>query len=356
MTRSLLAFPFLLVVACGGSTSSNPGTPGGSDGGSPTTGDGGGPSDAPGSLTADQACADAAKARCQRNDACSAGMLVATVYGDEATCEARLKTVCLSGLAATGAGGTPATVEACAQAIPSTPCADWLNDAPSAACLPQAGALANGAACGGSGQCASTFCGVGADAACGTCADAPKAGDPCTIAAQCGSRGGLTCANGACVAYGAASASCDRGHPCGYGLACVGAKSGASGTCQTAGASVGAACDPKSETAARCETVLGLVCDPATKKCVQQTVASAGGDCGADARCGASGTCTATGADAGSSDAGAAAGGTCVAAIADGQPCDTASGPSCLAPARCVVSGDGGTAGACALSDPSTCH
>ena len=46
--------------------------------------------------------------------------------------------------------------------------------------------------------------------------------------------------------------------------------------------------------------------------------------------------------------------GTCLAPAADGAACDTAAGPGCLYPAKCVPASSGGTAGTCELpGDPS---
>ena len=46
--------------------------------------------------------------------------------------------------------------------------------------------------------------------------------------------------------------------------------------------------------------------------------------------------------------------GTCKAAASDGAACDTASGPPCLTPARCITTG-GGTAGTCTVPDGTMC-
>ena len=45
--------------------------------------------------------------------------------------------------------------------------------------------------------------------------------------------------------------------------------------------------------------------------------------------------------------------GTCKAAAADGAACDTAAGPPCMTPARCVTSGS--TAGTCTVPSGSMC-
>src|SRR5215470_17609 len=68
-----------------------------------------------GSLGADGACADVARARCARLEACAPTILQIR-YPDQATCEAREKASCVGALAAPGNGNNPTHTEACAQA------------------------------------------------------------------------------------------------------------------------------------------------------------------------------------------------------------------------------------------------
>jgi hypothetical protein len=387
-SSSLFAFAALL-AACGGSTNDTTPPPSGDAGAAgdaaPIDG-GGGANEGGGTTPISVACADQARARCQRLDSCTDNTWVTVHYGDEATCESRLAAQCVSSLGASGQGNSAPNVEACAQSLASVSCADLFDDNPQGPCAAQTGQLANGAACGASGQCQSSYCAIPATATCGTCAAPPKAGDACATTGECGSRGGLTCLSGVCVALGAQGAACDKSTPCGFGLSCVGATKTAQGTCQTAAGTVGAACDPRGQTAARCNGTLDLVCDPASKQCVQESVVAANQPCGAlgngaYARCGASGVCEVSGgggndagagdgggSDAGGGDAGTSDGGagdagppppqagTCVPAAPDGASCDVANGPPCLPPARCVVSTDGGTAGTCVMPDATTCH
>jgi hypothetical protein len=374
MNRTLasasVALALLSSVACGGSSSSltNSSSDGGdTDGSSPATGDGGsaGDSSALGDGSASQACADWARARCQRYDACSDGLYVQIHWGDEATCESSGVQTCTIGLSSNGTASSAATFEACAQALPAESCADFLGDSPVSACAALAGSLANGAPCVGSSQCQSTYCAVPQYATCGVCAAVPAAGSACAVAADCGARGGLTCAENVCVAFGQASASCSAAAPCGIGFDCVGATKTQPGSCQATVATVGATCDPKRATAASCDPTLELTCDPTTKMCVQNTVVDAGATCGAvgggEAKCAASGTCVIPTADAGADDAGSDAGaaqttGTCLAAAATGSPCDTSAGPACIAPAKCVTASDASTAGTCQVANPATCQ
>jgi hypothetical protein len=371
-------------IACGGSSAS-PSMPGaeagGSDGSSvgPTpdasTEDGG--DAAPVNVTAAQACADSARARCQRFDACSNNTYNAIHYGDEPTCESALTSTCLTNLGAPGTGATPATVEACAQAIPGESCADYFGQNPPAACATPVGTIANGSACATSAQCQSTFCAVGASSLCGVCAAVPAVGATCSVAADCGSRGGLTCQNGACAAFVASGGACGKDAPCAPGFSCVGATKTASGTCQADGATVGASCDAKQATGPKCDPDLDLVC--IASMCSAEMIATGSAACGVVSpgtvtRCGAAGVCVLSapdagppsdagaeagsdgGADAGEVDAGAPMQGTCLPPAIVSGACDTASGPDCMAPAKCVVTTDGGTSGTCQVVDPSACH
>lgn len=351
VARPLVALVALLSsVACGGSSSEPPLGPA-SD--ASVSGDGG------------QACADWALARCQRFDSCSGGLYVSIHYGDEATCQASGVETCTIGLAATGTAATAATFEACAEAIPSESCADFFGDAPVSACAALAGSLAIGGPCVGSSQCQSTYCAIPQYATCGACAAVPKAGDACAVAADCGARGGLTCAGGACVALAQANASCSADAPCGIGFDCVGAKKTTPGQCEATVITAGAPCDPDRATSASCDPTLELTCDPATEACVQNTVVGAAGTCGvvggSEAKCSASGTCVIATADAGPGDAGVNAGpapttGTCLAAAANESPCDTSAGPACIPPAKCVTTSDASTAGTCQVANPTTCQ
>jgi hypothetical protein len=384
----------VVLVACGGPTFSSDDAPTDAsvldgpslDEGLPDTGGG------DGSIAS--ACADSARARCQKDDACTGATYNPIHYGDEATCEARTAALCVTSLSAPGTGATPASVEACAQAIPSESCDDFYGVKPVAACATPKGTLANGTPCVTSSQCQSTYCATGAYVVCGQCAAVPQAGDACTYDGDCGDRGGLTCNDlGRCVAYGALDALCDKDTPCGVDLSCVGATTNTQGTCQT-GVASGAPC---TSAGPHCDPTLNLVCVGTT--CAAEPVVAGGQPCGdlngGLTRCAASGVCvvppsatpayepaipvppfdggfffdSGTGSsdsgsppiDAGTDAGGAGDGGTtaksvCVAAAPDGQPCDITAGPPCLLPAKCVLTSDGGTAGTCRFPDSTTCH
>jgi hypothetical protein len=305
-------------------------------------------------ITADQACNDLAVARCGKINSCGGGFGVAAKYGDEATCESRLKSQCVLGLGATGTGATAASREACATSIAAEDCPTFEGtDAPDP-CVPPVGTLANGTACGVSAQCQSTYCAIDVGVSCGTCATAPAAGDACTATGECGGRAGLVCSRvtGMCVAAGVVNATCDPTHPCAAEYECVhtldagvtdDAGVSITGTCQLGATTVGAACRPGNIVDPRCEKSVYLTCE--ARMCAQDSFADAGAPCGdfdgGSADCTSGGSCQ---------------NGTCVAAAADGTSCDTVNGPTCLSPARCIgAASDGGVTGTCTLVDPTTC-
>jgi hypothetical protein len=312
-----------------------------------------------GGTSADSACADVAAARCAQRSVCTNTVGITKTYGDQTTCVAREKLSCTNALAAMGTGNTPDRVESCVAALKTEACADYFAGNVPAACV-NTGTLADGAACAFAGQCSSTYCTGLANAACGTCGEALASGADCTSGGTCAR--GQTCFTTpgsmgtmmSCITEGAVGASCSRSMPCATGLSCVGTLAmGATGTCMTAGATAGAACDPTSRTAPGCDRSLGLFCNATSKTCTVVTFAANGAACGV----GSDGNlidCTA-GVCYGSVIGGPTPMmGTCKADAPDGAACDTANGPGCLAPARCVTA-SGATAGTCALSDATKC-
>jgi hypothetical protein len=328
---------------CGGSTD---GGPSGGAGSSAT--DGG--DDGAAGPTPDQACGDVVKARCQRRDACTGGFESELRYGSESACEAREKIACLAGLAAPGTSGTSGSVETCAAAIPGESCDDFLANNPPSACTPAPGSVANGGACAFPAECQSTYCAIAKGATCGTCQPEPKAGDSCATTGECGRDLACSRATQICATYVATGGPCDKDHPCAPALSCVGASAKGSGTCQAAGATANAKCDPKEQTAPACDRAMGFYCQPSTGTCQTIELAGDGEACGvvngAEVGCKAGGQCVIVG---------AAKSGTCKAPAADGAACDTQSGPPCMPPAQCVVTSDGGTSGTCTVPDATAC-
>ncbi len=365
-TLALVA-PLLLAAACGSSASTGSGSGGSSS--TTTSGTGGvGP-------TGTKACNDEAAAVCTLRDTCAPNYENKHIYGSEAVCQSRTAQTCINALDAKGQGNTAAAVEACATAYPSEMCADFF-DSNNTACPTPTGTLAMGAACGASGQCASTYCAVTQYTVCGTCQPLPVVGATCEVQADCGRD--LACAipdvnvddagiptSGKCAAWVASGAACLTGYnPCQNGLVCVGddETTMTMGTCQAAISTVGGSCQTTHQALANCNGDLGLICiAPANNDgmgtCVTIALVGAGATCGdigspvtGFAQCTTSGLCK----KAAPTDTS----GTCVAAAADNMPCDSdpSIGPPCLSPAKCVVpAGSSGTAGTCTVPNAATC-
>ncbi len=311
-----------------------------------------------GGLTADSACTDVAKARCDQRAVCTNSSGITRTFGDQATCLLREKLACSTALGAKGSGNTPARVEQCATALAAEACADFLAGNAPAACV-NMGTLTDGTGCAFPGQCSSTYCTGLANAACGVCGQPVAAGGDCSNGGTCAR--GQTCyaAPGAanmtmsCITEAAAiGASCSRAMPCAAGLSCVGPL-GMAGSCMAAGSRPDVACDPTARTGPGCDRSIGLYCNATSKTCTTITFAADGAPCGL----GSDGNlidCTG-GACYGSVIGGAMPMmGTCKADAPDGAACDSANGPGCLAPARCVTTA-GSTAGTCTLSDATKC-
>jgi hypothetical protein len=296
--------------------------------------------DASGSTTA-AACASYAYARCSFLASCSA-TAVQNRYGSTAECESLLRGVCETGQAAPSTGSTPATASACIAALTSSvwKCSDYIdyeNIPP--ACQTPTGSLPDDAACGVSQQCQSGYCALPLYGACGTCVAVPPAGRSC---AEYVCPPSLTCvtATQTCVSLAQQGAACGAAQPCSDGLTCVVGSGATSGTCQPSAAMTGQAC---SFAGAGCNFYDGLACNVQSGLCANITLGAPGQACGF------------VGDQAASCIGGVCARGVCVAWALPGQACDIASGPSCVADARCILSSDSGTAGTCELNGATAC-
>lgn len=327
-------------------------------------------------ITVEQACSELATARCALRSNCSlpdgahgVGASVLELYGDMTTCLARETLACTNGLSAPQTGNSPGAVQTCVKAFMTYSCTDFFDNVPPAACAP-VGPRASGAPCTFNSQCQTGVCnGTRADV-CGTCGDPPGLGEDCS-ASTCARGARCLTASNTCAALGSSNDPCDDTHPCDRGLSCVVADKDTAGVCETAGTRVGVACGGKTP---GCDGTRGLFCagDTGAKTC--QAVGFAGTMPGADggvtaARpdggpaaptpagtpCGdlpdgsriacVAGSCvTPAGADLGA----------CVPFAADGEPCDTAAGPGCMLPARCVTAADS-TAGTCVVPTATAC-
>src|SRR5690242_9848634 len=133
-----------------------------------------------GSSTSDHAksCKDVATARCQKLMSCSASVLTRR-YPSLDVCVTREAQACESSFAAPQNSNSDSRLEACAAALPSQACGDFLAGVSAGDCLPNAGPRMNGQPCAFAGQCQSTYCAIADGANCGVCADLPKVGDSC---------------------------------------------------------------------------------------------------------------------------------------------------------------------------------
>lgn len=316
----------------GGGTALPDGSAGGdarASDGAPSTEGGGDTGVSAGNAT--QACTDYVAAYCDRYKACSS-FYFERVYGDDATCRARNLIGCADQFTAKGTTFTPNGLAACATALPTAKCDEFimLGRVP-AACTPPAGTLPMGQSCAYDAQCAGGVCTFGSFGSCGSCSAKQQSGSTCFSAAECAD-GSLCLGNGGssgnCTKYSIEGGNCDMYTPCAPWLTCKG------GMCAKP-QPVSSACGQNPDSPDPCDRLNGIVCDPLNMECVQLTVDTTNQDCSArTANCAASYDCDVDG--------------TCYPPIKEGDDCQVLSGPSCLPPSRC----DNGT---CALPKAATC-
>ena len=295
----------------------------------------------------EEACAAVAQAECDERVTCSgknnaAGVGVIRMFGTAAECLTREALQCTTAFRAPGSGHSLATAQKCVDALAHFACADFFANKVPTDCQPP-GARVNGAGCAFNVQCKSGFCTGERNAQCGTCAPEPMVGASCA-ASDCGHGQACDGTSTTCKPPGAAGDPCDSPDDCGYGLVCTSAAAaGGAGTCKAAGAMLGVACGG---TMPICDGFQGLFCGGAVgaKTCIATTFVGDGAPCGllapdSFAGCAAGACYTAKGL------AGAGEMGMCKADAADGAACDSATGPGCEVPARCVLGN--GTAGVC---------
>ena len=292
----------------------------------------------------DKICAADAEDHCTKLQMCSPAAL-GRRWADFATCTDREKLGCVESLSAPETAETAASQDACAQAASALSCPDWFQIEPPDACLPPPGPYPVGQACGFPSQCSTAFCAVAPSAVCGTCQPPPAAGASCV---DTGCAPNMTCVQATmqCQIPVAEHGACDRTLPCNPGLTCVGASTTppiTMGTCMMSVELEGGTCDPSHTFGADCDPLAGLSCDLGTHLCVPEPLANPGEACGAVGsaltRCASGATCYPIGRMTGS----------CFAPAADGAACDTAAGPGCLFPARCVTASSTATTGTCQL-------
>jgi hypothetical protein len=281
----------------------------------------------------DTACADVAHSRCSRTAVCSTGApsFIYRFWGDEPTCETRVKLECMAEATAPGTSLDGAQLELCAKGYAAQVCADRFAGYRPTDCVVK-GTRSNGMGCFYDSQCSSGFCNLPGGSACGSCATASVAGvTACASSSDCSGR--QTCAANVCQLRVALNQTCSASKPCDEELSCVGT------TCQQDGASSGVNCDSTSTTLAVCDGDLGLYCNTTSNKCAMASTATV-----ANPACGIVGGvriyCT-NGADCFA--------GMCKQPSADGASCDVNNGPTCRSPARCIGN-------VCKLPAPSTCN
>ncbi len=300
------------------------------------------------SPSAQTACTKSADETCDQLMTCSSADFQRR-WPDLTTCEQRQTLACTEALAAPKNANNPDKVEACSNARQAQTCEAYLSGVmPPQACLTPDGPLAIGAACSFAGQCSTGFCAIPPTSVCGTCAAEPNPGDSCAMQ-SCGQTMVCVASTMQCQVPLGQGGSCNKSMPCGVGLACVGSTATANGTCMPQGSTVGATCDVRNMTAPTCSPTAGLTCDTSTNTCQVEQLVGTGQQCGVVGTvvvgCSAGGFCQRpTG----------SATGTCVAPATDGGACDTANGPDCIPPARCITSGTG-TAGTCQLPGSMSC-
>lgn len=328
-------------------------------------------------LSAAQACAELAAARCNLRSECSlpegvsgVGFSVVELYGDLSTCLTREQLACTNGLSAPQIGNDATAVAMCVAAFETYSCADFFDNRPPKLCVPT-GARADGAGCAFNGQCQTGYCIGTNDSACGTCGNPPGNGGDCS-SSSCVRGDRCLAASSTCAAPVAASQPCDASHPCARGLTCTGENADmmTQGTCQVAGTRIGVPCGGGLP---GCDSTRGLTCagPGGAKTCVltgfSGTMPVPDGGITAAVDAGAPGQSpagTVCGLLPDGSRLGCAAGtcftgnggtmGLCQPFAADGAPCDTDLGPSCLSPARCVTTG-ADNAGTCTVPVASLC-
>jgi hypothetical protein len=199
--------------------------------------------------------------------------------------EEHAKDICDARRSAPSTSWTSEQVTACAAAIEAVPCDPTRERDLPRECDPKPGALAEGAECKDSSQCASAICvvtlsvsdGGAGGASCGTCTKSITQGQPCgkIELGQCAKGTVCTGSPATCtvVTYGDAGAACGAAARCNPGLYCA-----TTNTC-AARLAEGTPCTSSEACAS------GLTCADATKTCTKKKTANPGEACDADTSC-----------------------------------------------------------------------
>jgi hypothetical protein len=273
----------------------------------------------------EEACRRYAEVYCGRLGECAPARVM-TDFGSPALCQARRDQGCRTDFLAPSRNEMPTHRMACAQALATQICRDFLLGRALPACDAPPGALTAGAACFRSSQCGQgLLCKQEVDS-CGTCQPALAVGADCGWWAG-GCPAGTSCFDDLCLARRKRGEDCKKTPaPCEPGTECTAAG------CADKIADRGVSCTA----ADLCDPTKGLYCNLTTGACEPLPAPVADGErCntfdknGAPVSCGPDATCFAP-----SSSVTAVR--TCVASADVGQPCDLAMGKQCKVPATCA--------------------
>ena len=231
------------------------------------------------------ACATYASALCAFLSQCEPEDLVVD-YGSSSGCETEQTSLCLTNVAAPGAGITTSWLSACGTSYTSQAGACASGPVPIAVPTPGdacavTGAGAAGSACGINDQCQSDSC-VRSGSLCGVCTSVVNAGATCGGSSGASCARGLVCgANGVCLTEVGIDAGCDGDvtTTCQTGASCVlASKDATQGACLANGTKAGTACNTDGIGQPKCSEVGGFYCDP-QNQCAAYSFLD-GGACG----------------------------------------------------------------------------
>ena len=292
-------------------------------------------------------CPAYATAICNLYASCSNGWYVSAEYGDQAACVASYELSCAERLAAPGTALTTADILSCSQGLPTESCGALYGNNPEEVCAAPAGKTPLNGPCEVAAQCASAYCAIPSNAFCGTCQPTPTTGASCS---QFGCPGAAVPGRRADLRPGGSgrrSLQRPQRLPVRPDLPQQGQDLRP---------------DRRRRPALRLyrqgwprlqrQPGPGL---PANRR--RRNVRAEG------ARRRRAAVWHVERQRRGHqlrgprllSETGRLGVGTCLAAAANGEPCDTANGPDCQLPARCIITG-GGTSGTCALLGSAVCN
>jgi hypothetical protein len=294
-------------------------------------------------------------------------------WGNLQTCINERWRSCVEDVERPMSGNTVARVSSCARALMNQSCQDFLAGIalPTSDCPPIVGHIDNAAACAVGDQCKSNYCDRAENQRCGKCADKRGIGASCDQNSDCASP--LTCqpsADGLTMACAMlvpttpppkakAGEACGTGLPgCDSGLVCVGM--GLMKTCMAQVATEGAPSDPARTKLPDCDnTTDHLWCNTAKLTSEKRLWAPVGQTCGVLAMEGSFAGCSAGANCVVAKDAMGkrTTTGVCIADAIEGEPCwrNTADGPACAVPLRCIYDAVGAPNGVCVSADYNMC-